>query len=97
MTTKFRIEGNQADIQQALDGLRRCGANVTGVTQLYINRTGSGFRLYCLATFLPDGDTPAVDRVTLARIARAKGDALKLAGDGYHASYYYGMADGLET
>lgn len=97
MPVKLRIEGTQEEIQQALDELRRTGANVTGVSHLYLNRGNEDFRLYCMVTFQPAGAAQPVDRVTLAKEARAKGDALKLAGDSYHAAYYYGMADGLET
>lgn len=97
MTAKFRIEGSKEEIQQSLNALRGCGANITGVTGLYGNRNNAEQRLYCVVTFLPDGEAPAVDRVTLAKQARDRGDEMKRTGDGYHASYYYGLADGLET
>lgn len=97
MTSKFRIEGTKDEIQEALVLLRRCGANVTGVTGLYRNRNNDEFRVYCLVTFLPDGEAQPVDRIALAKEARAKATDMKSTGDGYHAAYYYGLADGLET
>lgn len=97
MTAKFRIEGMKDDIQQALNALRGCGANITGVTGLYGNRNNAEQRLYCVVTFLPGGEAPAVDRAALAKQARDRGDELHRAGDECQARYYYGLADGLET